>query len=118
LRQALFIDRARSNRRRATAAEAIVWRWLRDRRLEGIKFRRQHPLGNYIADFYCHELRLVVELDGDGHELTYEYDEERTRILGTKGIAVIRICNEEVRRNPIDCGEAIVAAILRIKRGK
>ena len=75
-----------------------MWHYLRDRRLEGFKFRRQHPLQNYIADFYCHERKLVVELDGNVHNARdqKEYDGGRTYELNKVGIKVIRFSNEEV----------------------
>jgi very-short-patch-repair endonuclease len=115
MRHPNLIDHARSNRQRPTTAESIVWRWLRDRRLTGLKFRRQHAIDDYIADFYCRELKLVVELDGRGHDLaeTYAYDVQRTRVLEKYGIEVIRIRNADVRRDPTAACDAIVAAILR-----
>ena len=67
-------------RRTMTEAEIILWNELRNKKLNGYKFRRQHPIKNYVADFYCHEARLVVEVDGEIHkdESTKEYDEKRT----------------------------------------
>ena len=59
-------NRARTLRKHSTPEEMRVWRWLRDRRFTGLKFRRQKPLGNSIADFYCAEIGLVIELDGRG----------------------------------------------------
>lgn len=58
---------ARRLRRDPTVGETRLWSWLRDRRLAGFKFRRQHPIGRYVVDFYCPQARLVVEIDGDGH---------------------------------------------------
>ena len=61
-----LLERARALRREATDAERLLWSLLRDRQFLGLKFRRQHPLGGYIVDFYCHEARLGIELDGGG----------------------------------------------------
>jgi adenine-specific DNA-methyltransferase len=104
--------RARSLRKQATRAEQIVWRWLRDRRFGGWKFRRQYPIGLFIADFYCDRLKLVIELDGSGHQYRAEYDSRRTADLTRMGISVVRISNEVVRRSPDAAGDAIIAAIL------
>jgi very-short-patch-repair endonuclease len=89
---------ARENRQKQTKAENLLWLNLRNRKLKKRKFRRQHPLGKYIADFYCHECSLIVELDG-GYHLSPEqadYDKERTLYLENAGLKVIRFSNEEV----------------------
>lgn len=88
----------RDLRRTSTEAEKILWVQLRNRKLNGLKFRRQHPLDKFVADFYCHEKRLVVELDGTVHDdkEVKEYDETRTYILNELGITVMRFRNGEV----------------------
>src|SRR6266851_10473167 len=70
------IDLARALRKKRTWAEKLVWRWLRDRRFAGYKFRRQHPTGKYSLDFFCEEARLSIELDGfqHGHPARRAYD--------------------------------------------
>ena len=81
-----------------TIAEKILWNELRNRKLGGVKFRRQHPLDIFIADFYCHEFRLVIEVDGSIH-LTKEQrekDKARSNELEKIGIKVIRFKNEDV----------------------
>jgi very-short-patch-repair endonuclease len=85
----------------ATKAEKILWEYLRGRKLNGLKFRRQHPLDKFIADFYCHEKKLAVELDGAVHndKMTAQYDEARTYELAGSGIQVIRFRNYEVEKN-------------------
>jgi very-short-patch-repair endonuclease len=89
---------ARQNRKKSTEAEGMLWAELRNRQLRGFKFRRQHPVANYIADFYCMECNLVVEIDGDYHQSSEQkfYDEARTSRLGALGITVIRFTNDEV----------------------
>ena len=90
---------AREMRRAPTRAEARMWRWLRAQRL-GYKFRRQVPIGPFIVDFYCAELKLVIELDGRHHlanPAMFEYDDARTTELMLMGLRVFRIPNEEFR---------------------
>ena len=89
---------ARRLRREATAVEETLWGRLRNRRLMGAKFRRQHPLGRYIADFYCQEARLVVELDGGVHSRAdeKEYDTARQMAIEAIGITVLRFNNNDI----------------------
>ena len=89
---------ARENRKAMTEAETILWECLRNRRLNNSKFRRQHPIGEYIADFFCLEYNLIVEVDGDHHndpEQT-QYDEGRTYELNQLNVKIIRFTNREV----------------------
>jgi very-short-patch-repair endonuclease len=92
---------ARRNRQVQTEAEAILWKCLRNRNLGGFKFRRQHPIANFIADFFCLECNLIVEVDGDYHNEREQkkYDEGRTSELGKLNIKVIRFANREVLEN-------------------
>jgi very-short-patch-repair endonuclease len=100
--------RARELRRVQTPAERSLWSHLRDRQLEGLKFRRQQPLGNFIVDFFCSSARLVVEIDGDSHAGLVEYDHDRTVWLESQGYEVIRFTNREVRENLTGVLEAIL----------
>jgi very-short-patch-repair endonuclease len=83
-------------RRAPTRSENRLWSWLRDRRFDGYKFRRQFPIGRYVLDFYCAELKLAIEVDGRQHEdrLMAQYDDERTIALRQRGIEILRIPNE------------------------
>jgi very-short-patch-repair endonuclease len=85
-------------RKTMTDAEKLLWNALRNRRLNGFKFRKQHPIKRFIADFYCHEARLVIEVDGDIHNdiSKKEYDSGRTFELAEYNIRVIRFDNWEV----------------------
>ena len=96
------LQNARELRRQSTKAEKILWSLLRNRQLKGKKFRRQHAIANYVADFYCNESKLVIELDGNFHtvEETKEYDKSRTNLLNELGITVLRFWNEEVIKDP------------------
>jgi very-short-patch-repair endonuclease len=76
-----LVQQARRFRKEQTTAEELLWEVLRDRQLEGIKFRRQHPFSRFILDFYCSKARLVVELDGAVHDAQQERDEARTAAL-------------------------------------
>jgi len=100
-------QRARELRREMTLAEKLLWSRLRNKRLDGLKFRRQHPLGPFIADFYCAACRLVVEIDGDIHDLQPERDAARTEQFEQYGYRVVRFRNEQVL-NDI---ESVLAAI-------
>ncbi|GEM_PF-305424 len=93
-----LLRRAGALRRVMTEAERVLWNELRDRRLMGLKFRRQHPLHLYIADFYCHELRLAIEVDGGihEHEDIREHDENRDAELERLGVTVLRFTNNDV----------------------
>jgi very-short-patch-repair endonuclease len=92
-------QRAKELRQEMTDAEQLLWERLRNRQLDGLKFRRQHPLGPFITDFYCAEKRLVVEIDGGVHDLQEEQDKQRTRQFEEFGYRVIRFQNDEVETN-------------------
>lgn len=85
-------------RRVPTDAEDKLWRELRSRRLDRIKFRRQVPLGNYIADFVCLEARLIVEIDGSQHGDS-AYDRRRDAELNARGFQILRFWNDDVLRD-------------------
>ncbi len=90
-------EKARELRRPQTPAEQVLWASLQDRRLDGLKFRRQHPIGPFIADFYCAECHLVIEIDGDVHSDQVEYDGARSEWLNERGYTVLRFTNQEVQ---------------------
>ena len=95
---AIIFDRARELRANTTEPEKILWDRISNRQLDGFKFRRQHPINTYIADFYCHQAKLVVELDGLIHYYpeNKEYDKSRNLEMEGLGIRVIRFRNEEI----------------------
>ncbi|MBQ9540653.1 MAG: endonuclease domain-containing protein [Alphaproteobacteria bacterium] len=93
-----LVNFARSNRRAGNLAEALLWNKLKQDKL-GFTFTRQKPIGNYIADFYCHAKKLVIEIDGFTHGTKYEYDRERDAYMESLGIRVIRITDHDVKRN-------------------
>jgi very-short-patch-repair endonuclease len=100
--------RARTLRQNMTEAEIRIWQMLRAHRTNGYKFRRQVPIGRYIADFVCHEARLVVEIDGGQHDRLSPREIERSGFLQNQGYRVLRFWNNEVLANPGGVHETIV----------
>jgi very-short-patch-repair endonuclease len=100
-------------RHEPTRAESRLWSWLRGRRFGGSKFKRQAPIGCYIVDFFCAELKLAIEVDGRHHDAHWmqEYDGARTAELERRGIRLLRIPNELLMRDSWLVGEQIAAAI-------
>jgi len=90
---------ARELRKEQTQEEVRVWNILRNRKFKGLKFRRQHVLEGFVVDFYCHELRLAVEIDGDVHNKQKDYDELRQALIESKDIRFIRVTNDEINRD-------------------
>ncbi len=87
-------------RHEATPAEEKLWQILRDRQLHGYKFRRQHAISRFVADFYCARARLIIEIDGPIHAFQTEEDLERQSILEEMGFQVIRFTNDQVLMHP------------------
>ena len=106
----LLLQRAREMRKDPMPPEKKLWNMLRDRQLAGLKFRRQVPIGNFIADFYCASVKVIVELDGDSHDGRDGYDEERTCWLNTREIHVLRFTNDDVHREL----DAVLLEIARV----
>ena len=90
-----IFERAKLLRANMTEAELKLWSYLRNNKL-GVRFKAQHPIDLFIADFYCHQVKLVVEVDGSIHNLQADYDEGRTAEIERFGIVVIRFTNDEV----------------------
>ncbi len=110
------MELCRQQRRNATAAEAFLWDLVRDRRFLGYKFRRQHPLGNFVADFYCPETRLAIELDGAVHAIQVSRDRARDAVLRSRRVSVLRITNEELLTDPLAALSRIEEAVEMISR--
>ncbi|MEO8333309.1 MAG: endonuclease domain-containing protein [Gallionella sp.] len=92
-------NKAKSLRQNQTEAEKHLWQRLRNRGLNDYKFRRQVPIGSYIADFVCMELRLIVEVDGGQHADQIAYDQKRELFLRKEGYEIVRYWNNEVLGN-------------------
>ncbi len=93
------VNRARALRSKMTDAERILWQGLRGKQVNGYRFRRQHPIEPFFADFACIEHKLVVELDGGQHQEQLEYDQQRTAFLASQGWRVLRYWNNDVFQN-------------------
>jgi very-short-patch-repair endonuclease len=106
--------RARELRQEQTFAERLLWRVLRDRSVNGLKFRRQHPLDGFVLDFFCPEARLCVELDGGIHDTQPERDAARTAQLEARGLRVMRFRNEEVENDMPSVLRRIARAAARV----
>jgi very-short-patch-repair endonuclease len=104
-------DRARGMRKQPSQAERALWEVLRGKQL-GAKFRRQHPVASYIADFACIEARLIVEIDGRSHDDQANYDEARTLKLAESGWRVLRVRDHGVLTDP----QAVIATIAEALR--
>ena len=103
-------NNARSLRSTATDAERKLWQHLRNRQINGIKFRRQYPIAGYVADFASPAIRLVIELDGGQHLQQEEYDRIRSQRLACNGYVVLRFWNDDVLRKT----EQILSEIIRV----
>jgi very-short-patch-repair endonuclease len=101
---------ARRLRRDMTVPERLLWGQLRGGRLCGLKFRRQHPFGPYVLDFFCLPQNLAVELDGETHAGRAKHDQRRTEYLQTNGVRVLRVQNDDVIRDLHNVLEGILLA--------
>jgi very-short-patch-repair endonuclease len=108
-------SRAKALRRVGTPAEETLWEILRDRTILGLKFRRQQPIGPYVADFYCHELKLIVEVDGLVHDGDRQIANDRNRDanLAALGCTILRFTNDEVLLN----APSVLSRIASVVRG-
>jgi very-short-patch-repair endonuclease len=112
------VSRARYLRRTATEAERVLWRRLRSRYFGNCKFRRQHPIGEYIVDFYCADAALVIEVDGGGHDYrtNRRLDNIRSKFLNDCGLEVLRFWNSQVHGD-IEAVLTVIWATLEKRRG-
>ena len=99
---------ARLLRKEPTLEEMKVWKELRGRKFMNLKFRRQHVIEGFVVDFYCHDLRLAIEIDGGVHEGQKEYDRLRQSLIEEKGFSFIRVTNDEVN-------DSIDALLMKIR---
>ncbi|CAA9371285.1 MAG: hypothetical protein AVDCRST_MAG68-5545 [uncultured Gemmatimonadetes bacterium] len=102
---------AKELRRAMTDAEQVLWKALRGRGVGGVRFRRQHPVGRFVLDFYCATAKLCIELDGDIHDEQVDRDEARSEALAAGGYRVLRFRNEEVLHSLPDVLARIAAAL-------
>ncbi len=108
--------RARELRKNQTKTEKRLWQRLRNRQLQGHKFRRQHPIGCYFVDFVCLERGVVVELDGGQHMEQKQYDAQRSAYLNQQGFEVLRFWNNEVMGNMAGVLDTLTLALSQRER--
>ena len=108
-------EAARSMRRQPTRAEEVLWRALQKKQVAGLRFRRQHPVGRFVLDFYCPSHKLVIEVDGGVHDQQVERDTERTKALEAYGYRILRFRNEQVLHEiPVVLQEIAAAATSQV----
>ncbi len=90
---------ARELRSGSTLSEVLLWKYLRAKQLRGFQFNRQKPLGKFIADFYCKELNLAIEIDGSSHEGKEQYDADRDSELQKRGLTILHFTDQEIKKN-------------------
>ena len=103
-------DHARRLRRALSLPEGLLWRAIKGRKLQGLHFRKQHPIGPYVADFYCPSARMVIEVDGATHDARQDADSRRDCYIESLGLAVIRVAAADVLSDP----EAVADQIYRL----
>jgi very-short-patch-repair endonuclease len=108
------LDTATLLRKNMTFQEKLLWDKLKNNQIYGLKFRRQHPIDIFIADFYCHSVKLVVEVDGEVHRTKKDYDLGRSAEMEKYGIKVIRFRNHEVEKNILKVVEKIKNEVTNI----
>src|SRR3989338_8905846 len=111
-----FLSHRKELRKSLTPQELKLWFYLKSKKL-GVKFRRQHGIGPYIADFYCKEKNLVIELDGSTHKNEKEYDKGRNDYMETLGLKVLRFWNGEIDKNIEEILKIIRKNLLPLRRG-
>ena len=111
---------AQKLRMEMTTTEKILWSKLCNKQIDGLRFRNQHPIDRYIVDFYCHEIKLVIEIDGGIHESQKEYDENRDHYLAANNYNVLHFCNEDIQYSINDVFKKIrkIASEIRKAKGK
>jgi very-short-patch-repair endonuclease len=110
-----LVKKARELRSNMTRAEIILWSRLRSKKIYGYKFRRQQPVFDYIVDFYCDNLKLIIEVDGEVHSLSknFDYDLKREEVLIRNGYNIFRISNFEIETN-IDSAVAKIMSYIKL----
>jgi very-short-patch-repair endonuclease len=92
-------EKARELRKNSTLSEILFWQEVKERKLMGFQFHRQVPMLDFIVDFYCHELQLAIEIDGDSHDYSFDYDIKRQSELERYGVQFLRFDDLEIKKN-------------------
>ena len=107
---------SRELRKRGTLAEVLLWNELKARKIKGYQFMRQKPIGDYIVDFFCNKLKLVIEIDGISHDDKSESDRIRQQKLESMGLSVVRFCERDVRKDIHAVVQAIAQWIEKLEK--
>jgi len=113
-----IVELAQKFRNNMTPAEKVLWLKLNNKQVNGLKFRKQHPIDRYIADFYCHEIGLIIEIDGEIHENQKEYDENRNNYLSAGNYTVLRFSNDDIIHSLNDVLYTISKCAYNIRKTK
>ena len=113
-----IVELAQKLRNNMTPAEKILWFKLNNKQVNGLRFRNQHPIDRYIVDFYCHEIGLIIEIDGEIHENQKEYDENRDNYLSAGNYTVLRFSNNDIIHSLNDVLDTIRKCAYNIKQIK
>ena len=111
-------SRARELRKNSTLSEVLLWNALKQKRAMGFDFDRQKIIGNYIVDFYCAKLDLVLEIDGSSHDGKYSYDSERHKYLESLGLTVVHISDKDVKTKMNDVLNMLETMMININAGE
>jgi len=111
-------SRARELRKNSTLSEVLLWKSLKNKKAMGYDFDRQKVIGNYIVDFYCSKLKLVIEIDGSSHDGKYEYDLKRHKYLESLGLTVIHISDQDIKQKKNDVLNMLETLIINIASGQ
>jgi very-short-patch-repair endonuclease len=107
-------DHARENRSNMSQPEKNVWKCISGKKMDGFKFRRQHCIGPYIADFYCHDLRLILEIDGWSHDDTLDYDQRRNAYFAANHFCVYHMQVDQILHRMDDVKEEIANLVMAL----
>ncbi|MBN8647718.1 MAG: endonuclease domain-containing protein [Caulobacterales bacterium] len=120
MRNPITQNHAKDLRKNLTKAEAIIWNYLKGKKIEGVKFRRQFPIGIYIVDFAAVEIKLIIEIDGATHSSDdrVKYDNARTQFLTSQGWKVIRVWNNDIYNNLNGILQSISQIVQELKLSK
>lgn len=101
-----------------TTTEKILWSKLSNKQIDGLRFRKQHPIDRYIVDFYCYEIKLIIEIDGGIHDSQKEYDENRDHYLTANKYNILRFSDEEIKHSTNDVLDKIRKSASEIKKAE
>jgi very-short-patch-repair endonuclease len=111
-----LLSYSRDLRQQGVLSEALLWNCLKGRQINNLKFTKQKVIGKYIVDFYCAELKTVIEIDGSTHDFKFEYDQERESYIKTFGYRIVKIGDDQIKFNLADIVEWLKIELLPLAR--